>query len=109
MGSVYRKTITRALPPGATVFTRQGEKFARWVDAKGKSKTGRVVVRGDGAQRVRVESSTYIAKYSDGLGIVREVSTGCRSRDGALAVLKTLTDRAEKVKSGIFSAGEDAA
>ena len=58
--------------------------------------------------RVRVESGTYIAKYRDGQGIVREVSTGCRSKDAALAVLKTLTARAEKVRIGVITITEDA-
>ncbi|MCH7885841.1 MAG: hypothetical protein IIC01_11410 [Planctomycetes bacterium] len=36
-GTVYKKTYTKPLPPDAEAFTRKGERFARWKDAKGKS------------------------------------------------------------------------
>src|SRR6188768_3119230 len=108
MASVYRKTVTRNLPSGAELFRRQGSQYARWTDSKGKRQTAPVIQGRDGSQRVRVESGTYIAKYRDGQGAVQEVSTGCRSKDAAMAILKDLTDRAEKVKSGILTATEDA-
>ena len=108
MASVYRKVVTGKLPAGAELFTRKGERFAQWKDGKGKRQTAPVFEGRDGSLRVRVESGTYIGKYRDGQGIVQEVSTGCRSKDGALAVLKVLTDRAEKVKSGILTTAEDA-
>ena len=38
---------------------------------------------------------------------MREKSTRCRSKDGALAVLKDFTDRAEKVRAEIISPSED--
>ena len=41
-------------------------------------------------------------------GIVREVATGCRTKDGALSVLRDLTGRAEKVKAQIITTGEAA-
>ncbi|HEY3392412.1 MAG TPA: tyrosine-type recombinase/integrase, partial [Lacipirellulaceae bacterium] len=108
MASVYRKTVTRRLPVSAELFTRKGKRFATWKDAKGRRQTALVIEGRDGSVRVRLESGTYLAKYRDGQGIVREVSTGCRSKDAALAVLKSLTDRAEKVKSGILTSAEDA-
>jgi hypothetical protein len=42
MGTVYKKSATRALPPDAELFTRKGESFARWKDAKGQSRTAPV-------------------------------------------------------------------
>ena len=71
MASVYRKTVTRKLPAGAELFTRKGERFARWKDGKGKRQTAPVFEGRDGSLRVRMESGTYIAKYRDGQGIVR--------------------------------------
>ena len=44
---------------------------------------------------------------SDGQGVVQEVATGCRTKDGAMARLKEFTDRAEKVRAGILSPDED--
>ncbi len=108
MASVYRKTVTRKLPADAELFTRKGERFAQWKDGKGKRQSAPVFENREGSLRVRIESGTFVAKYRDGQGIVREFSTGCRSKDGAMAVLKGLTDRAEKVKSGILTTAEDA-
>ncbi len=108
MATVYRKTVTRALPNDAQLFTRKGEQLARWRDRKGGRRTGAVVEGRDGSQRVRIESATYVAKYRDGSGVVREVSTGCRTKDAAQAVLRELVERAEKVRAGVVSATEDA-
>ena len=44
--------------------------------------------------------------YTDSDGIRREVSTGCKSKDAARAVLGGLEGRAEKIKSGIISRAE---
>lgn len=108
MATVSRKTVTRPLPEGPELFTRKGERLARWRDRKGERRTGAVVEGRDGSQRVRVESAIYVAKYRDGSGVVREVSTGCRSKDAAQAVLRDLVERAEKVRAGIVSATDDA-
>ena len=48
--------------------TRQGVRLARWRDAKGKTKTAPVTTGKDGADRIRDESSTYVARYRDGDG-----------------------------------------
>ena len=41
MGTVYKKTVTRPLPKGAELFTMNGQPFARWKPAKGKTRTGK--------------------------------------------------------------------
>ena len=74
MGSVFKKIVTRPLPPNAELITRKGERLARWRDAKGKVKTARLAVNKEGAERIRDESSTYFARYRDGNGHVVEVS-----------------------------------
>ena len=61
----------------------------------------------DGSQRIVVESGTYVAKYRDGSGLVHTVSTGCRDEGAARSVLGELERRAELVKSGVMTAGED--
>ena len=61
----------------------------------------------NGSDRIVTTAATYTAKYRDGAGIVREIATGCRSKDGALSVLKELTDRAERVRSNILTVAED--
>ncbi len=103
MASVYRKTVTKPLPKAAETFTRKGERFARWKDVKGKTRTAPLTTGRDGSDRIVITAGTYLAKYRDGEGVVHEVSTGCRTKDGAQSVLKELTDRAEKVRSKILS------
>ena len=61
----------------------------------------------DGSQRIVVESGTYVAKYRDGSGLVRTVSTGCRDEGAARSVLGELERRSELVKAGVLTAGED--
>lgn len=108
MASVYRKSYTKPLPEGAELFTRRGEQFARWrVD--GKLRTARVTTGKNGGPRIRIEAATYSAKYRDGAGIVQESATGCRDKTAAQAILSELVARAERVKSGLVSAADDAA
>jgi len=104
MGSVFKPTVTRALPTGAQVVTRNGKRIAVWTDAKGK-KCQADVTDGD-PPRIRKHASTYTASFRDGSGVVRRVATGCKSRDAARAVLADLEARAEKVRSGIVTAAE---
>jgi hypothetical protein len=83
MGNVFKKTVTRPTPPNAEIITRQGVRLARWRDTKGKTKTAPVTTAKDGAERIRDESSTFVARYRDGDGMVVEVSTGCRDKTAA--------------------------
>lgn len=108
MGSIFKKTVTRPLSNGAQLFTRNGEQFARWKPAKGRSRTAKVTTGKDGSIRIKVESGTYLAKFRDGSGIVREVSTGCRDEGAARSILADLERRAVLVKSKVISASEDA-
>ena len=92
MAVVYKKTYTKPLPSNAEVFSRKGEQFARWKDAKGRSRLANVTApkkgKHAGTMRIIVEAATYTAKYRTGAGHVVEQATGCRSKDGALSVLK---------------------
>jgi len=108
MGTVYKKTVTRPLPKGAELFTKNGQPFARWKPAKGKTRTAKVTTAKDGSPRILDESGTYLAKFRDGSGYVCEVSTGCRDEDAARSVLGKLERRAELVKAEVISTGEAA-
>lgn len=107
MGTVYRKTVTKALPAGAEFFTKAGERLARWKDAKGKTRTATITIGRDGQERIEITARTFMAKYRDGQGIVREVATGCRDEQAARAVLNALLKRAENVRSGVVTAADD--
>ena len=104
MGTVFKAFVTRPLPEGAQLVTRAGERVAVWVDTNGKKRQAPVTT-GD-TPRLRVKAGTYVAKYRDGDGVVRRVSTGCKTLDAARARLAELEARAEKVRAGIVTAAE---
>jgi hypothetical protein len=83
MGTVFRKTRTQPLPAGAELFTRAGQQFAKWKTAKGKTRTTKVMTGEDGSLRIQTEAATFTAKFRNGKGHVREVSTRCRDEDAA--------------------------
>ena len=86
MGTVYKESYTKPLPSGAEIFSRKGERFARWKDAKGK---------------------THTAKYRNASGHIVKVATGCRDETVARQVLANLMRRAEHVKAEIFTPKQD--
>ena len=108
MGTVFREQDTAPLPQDAEIATVKGEQVAHWKPGKGRAKTASVTTGKDGSLRIVIRSATYSAKYRDGQGIVRKVTTGCRDEGAARSVLGELERRAELVKSGVMTAGEDA-
>jgi len=105
MGHVYKATFTKPLPPDAEVFTRKGRQFAKWVDAKRKTRTAPLTTAGD---RIIVEARTYTAKYRNASGLVLKIATGCRDEQAARAILADLERRAVRVKAKLLTEAEDA-
>jgi integrase len=108
MGTVFKKTFTKPLPPGAETFVRKGERVVRWKDRRGKTRTAPLTTGKDGGERISIESPYYVAKFRDGAGVVQVVSTGCRDETAARQVLADLERRAELVRSNVISAAEAA-
>ncbi len=112
MGTVYKETFTKPLPPDAELFTHKGERWARWRDSKGRLRKARVTTPTTGSNagvpRLLIESAYYTAKFRDGSGLVRKVSTGCRDEAAARSVLTELERRAELVKAKVMTSAEDA-
>jgi integrase len=109
MGSVYKKQVTKAIPKGAKVITRaDGKMLAKWLGSKNEPRSAKVIINKAGQQRISIEVGTYIACYKDHAGITREVSTGETSKDAAQFKLAELMKRAQRVRSGVISAAEDA-
>jgi integrase len=108
VGTVFRKQVTRPLPPGAEILVRKGERLARWKDRKGKTRTAPLTVGKDGSERIVTESPYFVAKYRDGAGVVRVEATGCRDETAARQVLADLERRAELVRSNVMTAAEAA-
>ena len=106
MGTVYRPTVTRPLPPGARIVKRGDKLVAEWIDDTGKKR--QAPVTGKKAKRPGIveRSKTFVAKYRDGDGKTRTVTTGCQTADGAKTVLAALVSRAEKVRSGVLTVAE---
>ncbi|MCL4192525.1 MAG: site-specific integrase [Thermoguttaceae bacterium] len=103
MGTVYKETFTKPLPPDARVIVRKGKRLAEWRDSKGKTRTAPLTAAGD---RITVQAGTYTARYRDGAGVLRKVATGCRDRTAAESVLADLEKRAERVRGGLLTPGE---
>jgi integrase len=106
MGTVFRKTFRKPLPVGAEIHVRKGERFARWKDRKGKTRTAPLTAGKDGAERITLESPYFVAKYRDGAGVVQVVPTGCKDETAARQVLADLERKAELVRSGVMTAAE---
>ena len=107
MGSIYRETYTKPMPAGAELFTRDGQRHARWTDRRGRKRTAKVTTGRDGSLRVVLQCTKLTAKLRDGSGRPVKVATGCRSKDAADSILNDLQVRADKVRSGAWSAAED--
>jgi integrase len=108
VGTVFKKTFTKPLPAGAETFVRKGERFARWKDRKGKTRTAPLTTGGDGSERITLESRFYVAKYRDGAGVVRVEATGCRDEQAARQVLADLERQAELIRAGVMTTAEAA-
>jgi integrase len=108
VGTVFRKTFTKPVPIDAETFVRKGERFARWKDRKGKTRTAALTTGKDGSDRLLIESPFFVAKYRNGVGVVQTVSTGCRDETAARQVLADLERKAELVRSGVMTTAEAA-
>ena len=107
MGSIRKKTATKPVPAGAEFFTRGSVRFARWKTSAGKSKTARVTIGNDGAEKIVVESGVWLGKYRTADGHIIEQSTGCKDKQAAAAVVAQWERRVELVKCGVVSKTED--
>jgi len=73
---------------------------------RGKTRTAPLTTEKEGADRIRDESGTYVARYRDGDGIVVEVSTGCRERTAAQRPVANVERQTETVRAGLLMPAE---
>ncbi len=107
MASIRKPFITRPVPRNATLFERDGEQFAKWKPRNGgRSQTAKVVHRRDGSLGIRTRATTYTARYRDGNGILKQVSTGCRDKEAAKTKLAELVRLAELVKADVITSDQ---
>lgn len=115
MGTVFRKSWTAPVPPGAEIVEHRGKRIApppRDRIRSGKLRTAEMLWGGtaaDGRVRMRGTTKSYIAKFRDAAGYWIERPTGCSDETAARAVLAQLERRAELVKAGVLTPEEDAA
>ena len=107
MGSIFKKQYTMPLPATAEISERGGSSIARWKGRDGRKREGKVLIRESGENCVVVDSGTFYVQYRDGSGLVRTVSTKCRTREGAARILQELEKRAEHVRCGLLSSSEE--
>lgn len=99
MGTVFKKQTTRAVPAGAEIVEKSGERIARW-RVRGKPRTAPVTQGEGGGDRIVTESATYFAKFRDSDGKPVTRATGCRDKQAAEQLLKKWERETEQVKSG---------
>jgi integrase len=106
MGTVFKKSYTKPLPPDSEIIVRNGQRLARWKDGKGKTRTAQITTGNAGRDRITLTASTFTAKFRDGDGFVIERPTGCKDETAARGVLAELERRSELVKANVITKAE---
>ena len=111
MGSLRKKTVTKALPTNAELKDKIGKDgatttVARWIDGRGKTRTAPTTTGKDGSLRVVIESTKWFARFRDSGGFVVERSTGCKDRGAAESLLKKWERQTELVNAEVISSTE---
>ncbi len=98
MSNLRRVPYTKPIPEGAQLFTRKGERFARFKDGRGK--TVEAPITEDG-KRVRLLSKKWYGEYRDQDGIERCVPLAT-DKTAAEQMLADLVRKAELAKAGVI-------
>src|SRR5688572_18901041 len=104
MGTLFRRTVRRAVPQSATLIEKKGQTLARW-RSRGKLHTA-PVEEADGTRVVVIETGTYYGRFKDRTGEWVERSTGCRDETNARQKLAAWEKEAEQVRAGVLDAAE---
>jgi hypothetical protein len=101
--AIYRKTKSRPLPQSATIFEKDGQTMAQWVDRFGRKRTARVTTGRDGSLKVLIPSDTFTARFRSADGRLVESTTGCTKKETAAEDLRAHKIREERIKVGLLS------
>lgn len=107
-GRIFKISYVRPLPDGARVVNKGGRRVAQWTES-GRSQSAPVKESPSGPAKIVLETEVWIMRFRDHHGAIREMSTGCRDRDAAQAVLGEALRKVELVKAGIMTSLEGAA
>ena len=102
MAAIFHKQYTKTIPANAKIVTRDGKRYAQW---KVGNKSHSAELTHDGL-KIKAVAAVWTAKYRDGDGLVREVSTGCTDKVAAMAVLNELVKTAQHVKAKIITSDQ---
>ena len=102
---LFRKKITRPLPKGAALHTRDGERFAQWTMQNG-AHTEAPVTREPGAEWVRIESATWYGRIRLEDGSRLEFNTLCRDKSTAETWLAAKRKEQERIRAGVVAQAE---
>ena len=106
MQTLFKKTFLNPLPKSATIKTKRGQQVAIWIGKGGKERTAPVVVKADGSKAVRLERKTWVARFRDSDGIIRERSTGCTTKAAANVKLSEFVKESERIAAGVMTKAE---
>ena len=104
MGTVRRPAFTKPLPKSARIVRRGDEEWAVWTGRGGAKREAPLAPAdsaGGGARRIRVEGRTFVGRFRDAAGVWQERSTGCTTRDGAIAVLARWERVEQRISAGV--------
>jgi len=93
---MYRKTVTRPLPKGATLVTKKGQKLARWMTSSGEIRECPVNASG----KIVEQTGTWYASYLGSKGVIVEVSLETADEKQAQRRFMDLTRKSALIKSG---------
>ena len=100
MARVFRQKRTRELPKDAVIIERAGKRYAQYKGTDGRQRKDPVNATG----RIVVDSLTYSCQYTDEAGNLKTVSTGCRDKDAAQAILNERLKQVELLRAGVITA-----
>jgi integrase len=95
--TVYKKTDRKPLPPGAQIFTRKGDRYARWTDKRGRSRTAPLAEDGS---RVLIERPAYYIDH-EGADGRRVTVKGYTDKEASEQLAARLQKDAERMRMGL--------
>ncbi|QVL33228.1 tyrosine-type recombinase/integrase [Telmatocola sphagniphila] len=110
MGSIFKQTTWKSVPPEANIITRDGKRFAVWIqNGKKRKEEVRTVQTGKdkGQFRICIFSKHWYAKYRDSSNLVVVTCTECKDEANARKELEKYERQAERVRKGIITPAEE--
>jgi integrase len=105
MASVYKRTRQRPIPQGAELSTRDGKRYATWIDAKTGRK--RRAPLNDAGDKLVIESGNYLIAYDTAGGERKIVNSKTPDKDAAQQLANKLETETMLRARGIIDAAQE--